>query len=122
MRAAGMFDAAIHVGDLDVAVAGGNGVDVQRPIGHGRPLRVRMGDGKTIDAMIHDGLTNPFSGKHMAHEASEVTAELEMGASGHPERVRIEQISTGAALQAIHRAVRLSARRPAGHPRTAPDG
>jgi acetyl-CoA C-acetyltransferase len=38
----------------------------------------RMGDGKAIDAMIHDGLTNPFSGKHMAQEASEVAAELEL--------------------------------------------
>jgi acetyl-CoA C-acetyltransferase len=37
-----------------------------------------MGDGKALDAMIHDGLTNPFSGKHMAQEASEVAAELEM--------------------------------------------
>jgi acetyl-CoA C-acetyltransferase len=37
-----------------------------------------MGDGKAIDAMINDGLTNPFSGKHMAQEASEVAAELEM--------------------------------------------
>ena len=32
----------------------------------------RMGDAKAIDAMINDGLTNPFSGKHMAQEASEV--------------------------------------------------
>jgi acetyl-CoA C-acetyltransferase len=38
----------------------------------------RMGDAKAIDAMINDGLTNPFSGKHMAQEASEVAAELEM--------------------------------------------
>jgi acetyl-CoA C-acetyltransferase len=38
----------------------------------------RMGDGKAIDSMINDGLTNPFSGKHMAQEASEVAAELEM--------------------------------------------
>jgi acetyl-CoA C-acetyltransferase len=38
----------------------------------------RMGDGKAIDAMVNDGLTNPFSGKHMAQEASEVAAELEM--------------------------------------------
>jgi acetyl-CoA C-acetyltransferase len=37
-----------------------------------------MGDGKAIDAMVNDGLTNPFSGKHMAHEASEVAAELEL--------------------------------------------
>jgi acetyl-CoA C-acetyltransferase len=38
----------------------------------------RMGDGEMLDAMIHDGLTNPFTGKHMAHEASEVAEELEM--------------------------------------------
>ena len=38
----------------------------------------RMGDAKAIDAMINDGLTNPFSGKHMAQEASEVAAELEL--------------------------------------------
>jgi acetyl-CoA C-acetyltransferase len=37
-----------------------------------------MGDGKAIDEMIHDGLTNPFSGKHMAQEASEVAQELEL--------------------------------------------
>jgi acetyl-CoA C-acetyltransferase len=38
----------------------------------------RMGDGKAIDEMLHDGLTNPFSGKHMAQEASEVASELEV--------------------------------------------
>ena len=42
----------------------------------------RMGDGKAIDAMINDGLTNPFSGKHMAQEASEVAAELELTRAG----------------------------------------
>jgi acetyl-CoA C-acetyltransferase len=39
---------------------------------------LRMGDGKLIDGMINDGLTNPFSGKHMAQEASEVASELEL--------------------------------------------
>ncbi len=38
----------------------------------------RMGDAKAIDSMINDGLTNPFSGKHMAQEASEVAGELEL--------------------------------------------
>ena len=37
-----------------------------------------MGDAKAIDAMINDGLTNPFSGKHMMQEASEVASELEL--------------------------------------------
>ena len=37
-----------------------------------------MGDAKAIDAMTHDGLTNPFSGKHMMQEATEVADELEL--------------------------------------------
>jgi acetyl-CoA C-acetyltransferase len=38
----------------------------------------RMGDAKMLDAMVHDGLTNPFSGKQMFIEATEVGDELEM--------------------------------------------
>ena len=37
-----------------------------------------MGDAKMLDAMVHDGLTNPFSGKQMFVEATEVGDELEM--------------------------------------------
>ena len=38
----------------------------------------RMGDVKALDAMIQDGLRNPFSGKQMFEEATEVGDELEM--------------------------------------------
>jgi acetyl-CoA C-acetyltransferase len=37
-----------------------------------------MGDAKALDAMVHDGLTNPFSGKQMFVEATEVGDELEL--------------------------------------------
>ena len=37
-----------------------------------------MGDAKLLDSMTHDGLRNPFTGKQMAAEASEVADELEM--------------------------------------------
>ena len=37
-----------------------------------------MGDAKALDAMVHDGLTNPFSGKQMFDEATEVGDELEI--------------------------------------------
>src|SRR4029079_7421713 len=37
-----------------------------------------MGDVTAIDAMTHDGLTNPFTGKQMINEASEVGNELEI--------------------------------------------
>ncbi|HWK16310.1 MAG TPA: acetyl-CoA C-acetyltransferase [Solirubrobacteraceae bacterium] len=79
IRAAGILDAAIRAGDLEVGVGGGmesmsNAPYLLKQVRFG----LRMGDGKAIDAMINDGLTNPFSGKHMAQEASEVAAELEM--------------------------------------------
>ena len=38
----------------------------------------RMGDVKALDAMVHDGLTNPFSGRQMFDEATEVGDELEI--------------------------------------------
>jgi acetyl-CoA C-acetyltransferase len=38
----------------------------------------RMGDVTAIDAMTHDGLTNPFTDKQMINEASEVSNELEI--------------------------------------------
>jgi acetyl-CoA C-acetyltransferase len=38
----------------------------------------RMGDVKALDAMVHDGLTNPFSGKQMFVEATEISDELEL--------------------------------------------
>jgi acetyl-CoA C-acetyltransferase len=79
IRAAGLLDAAIRAGDIDVGVGGGMESMSKAPylLKEAR-FGFRMGDGKAIDAMINDGLTNPFSGKHMAHEASEVAAELEM--------------------------------------------
>jgi acetyl-CoA C-acetyltransferase len=79
IRAAGLIDAAVRAGDLDIAVGGGMESMSKAPymLKEAR-FGFRMGDGKAIDAMISDGLTNPFSGKHMAQEASEVAAELEM--------------------------------------------
>jgi acetyl-CoA C-acetyltransferase len=79
IRAAGLLDAAIRAGDLEVGVGGGMESMSNAPylLKQAR-FGFRMGDGKAIDAMINDGLTNPFSGKHMAQEASEVAAELEL--------------------------------------------
>src|ERR687885_2890596 len=69
----------LRAGDVEVAVGGGMESMSHAPyMLKDARFGLRMGDGKAIDAMIHDGLTNPFSGKHMAHEASEVAAELEM--------------------------------------------
>jgi acetyl-CoA C-acetyltransferase len=79
IRATGMLDQAIRAGDLEIGVGGGMESMSKAPyLLREARFGFRMGDGKAIDAMINDGLTNPFSGKHMAHEASEVAAELEL--------------------------------------------
>jgi acetyl-CoA C-acetyltransferase len=79
IRATGLLDAAIRAGDLEVGVGGGMESMSNAPyMLKGARFGFRMGDAKAIDSMMSDGLTNPFSGKHMAQEASEVAAELEM--------------------------------------------
>ena len=79
IRSAGMVDQSIRAGDLDVAVAGGMESMSSAPylLKQAR-FGYRMGDAKALDAMVHDGLTNPFTGKHMGEEADEVGEELEI--------------------------------------------
>ncbi len=79
IRAAGMIDQSVRAGDLDVAVAGGMESMSQAPyLLPGARGGFRMGDVRALDAMIQDGLRNPFSGKQMFEEATEVGDELEM--------------------------------------------
>src|SRR6187397_2659723 len=70
VRAVGIVDQAVRAGDLDVAVAGGMESMSQAPylLPNARS-GFRMGDVKALDAMIQDGLRNPFSGKQMYEEA-----------------------------------------------------
>jgi acetyl-CoA C-acetyltransferase len=79
IRGVGILDQAIRAGDLEMGVGGGMESMSNAPylLKQAR-FGYRMGDAKALDAMINDGLTNPFSGKHMAQEASEVAEELEM--------------------------------------------
>ncbi len=79
VRAVGILDAAIRAGDVGVAVAGG----MESMSGAPYLLKearfgYRMGDARALDAMVHDGLTNPFSGRQMFDEATEVGDQLEL--------------------------------------------
>jgi acetyl-CoA C-acetyltransferase len=79
MRTIGIFDQAIRAGDINVGVAGGMESMSQAPyLLPGARFGFRMGDVTAIDAMTHDGLTNPFTGKQMINEASDVSNELEI--------------------------------------------
>ncbi|GAC1317804.1 MAG: acetyl-CoA C-acetyltransferase [Thermoleophilaceae bacterium] len=79
IRSVGIIDQAIRAGDVEVAVGGG----MESMSGAPYLLKqarfgFRMGDAKALDAMVHDGLTNPFTDKQMSKEADEVGAELEI--------------------------------------------
>src|ERR1700727_2272514 len=79
LRASAIIDQAIRAGDLEVGVGGGMESMSKAPyLLPGARFGFRMGDVKALDAMVHDGLTNPFSGKQMFVEATEVGAQLEI--------------------------------------------
>src|ERR1700761_5055306 len=79
VRATVILDQAIRAGDVTVGVGGGmesmSGAPYLLPQAR---FGYRMGDAKALDAMVHDGLTNSFSGKQMFVEATEVGDELEL--------------------------------------------
>jgi acetyl-CoA C-acetyltransferase len=79
LRSVAILDQAIRAGDVEIGVGGGmesmSGAPYLLP---GARFGFRMGDAKALDAMVHDGLTNPFSGKQMFIEATEVGDELEL--------------------------------------------
>jgi acetyl-CoA C-acetyltransferase len=79
MRTIGLADLSIRAGETEVAVTGGMESMSQAPylLPNAR-FGFRMGDVQALDAMTHDGLTNPFTGKQMINEASEVSNELEI--------------------------------------------
>jgi acetyl-CoA C-acetyltransferase len=79
LRSAGIIDQAVRAGDIELAVAGGMESMSNAPylLPQAR-FGYRMGDAKLLDAMVHDGLWNPFTNKHMGQEANEVADELEV--------------------------------------------
>src|SRR6195952_1088582 len=79
LRASVLLDQAIRAGDVEVGVGGGMESMSKAPylLPKAR-FGFRMGDAKALDAMVHDGLTNPFSGRQMFDEATEIGDELEI--------------------------------------------
>src|SRR3989441_4320777 len=79
IRSVAIIDQAVRAGDVETGVGGGMESMSSAPyLLPDARFGYRMGDAKALDSMIKDGLTNPFSGKHMMQEASEVATELEL--------------------------------------------
>src|SRR6195952_5511314 len=99
VRAVGLLDAQIRAGDFEVGVAGGMESMSCAPYMLPKArFGFRMGDATALDAMVHDGLTNPFSGRQMFDEATEIGDELEIS---RPDLDRWALRSHELALQAI---------------------
>jgi len=80
MRAIQIADLMIRAGEHDVVVAGGMESMSNAPYFLDRArFGYRLGDGKLIDLMVHDGLTSTFDGKHMVEQAAMVCRELGIG-------------------------------------------
>lgn len=77
LNAIALADALVRAGEVSCVVAGGMESMDQAPylLPRGR-AGYRMGDAEIIDAMIFDGLRDPFSGKTMGHQSDEVNGEL----------------------------------------------
>jgi acetyl-CoA C-acetyltransferase len=101
MRTLGLADQAIRAGDLEIAVTGGMESMSQAPwlLPNAR-FGFRMGDVQALDAMTHDGLTNPFTGQQMINEASEVSNELEITRADMDRFAERSQHLAGAAIEA----------------------
>src|SRR3954467_6800438 len=79
LRATVLLDQAIRAGDVEVGVGGGMESMSRAPyLLPGARFGYRMGDALALDAMVHDGLTNPFSGRQMFDEATEIGDQLEL--------------------------------------------
>ncbi len=75
LKAVGLAAQGIQVGDIEIAVAGGMESMSNAPLLLSRAREgLRLGDGKLLDAVVHDGLWDAFEDMHMGN-TGEVVAE-----------------------------------------------
>ena len=76
LRAAHLAAQAIIAGDADIVVAGGQeNMSASPHVLNGSRNGLRLGDGKLIDSMVCDGLTDVFNHYHMGITAENVAAK-----------------------------------------------
>ena len=79
LRSVTLADQIIRVGDEEVIVAGGMESMSNAPyILPKERWGARMGDGRVVDMMVHDGLTCSFTGVHMGNYGNSTATDLEL--------------------------------------------
>jgi acetyl-CoA C-acetyltransferase len=77
IRALQIADLMVRAGEHDVIVAGGMESMSNAPYAVPKArFGYKLGDGKLVDLMVHDGLVSSFDGLHMVEQASFVSREL----------------------------------------------
>lgn len=101
LRCVALAAQMIKAGDADVIVAGGmenmsQGPYVLRTARFGQ----RMGDGKMVDAMVNDALTDAFNGYHMGITAENIAEQWELTREMQDEFAANSQMKAEAAIKA----------------------
>ncbi|HAT4105603.1 MAG: acetyl-CoA C-acetyltransferase [Clostridium perfringens] len=101
LRCVALAAQMIKAGDADVIVAGGmenmsQGPYVLRTARFGQ----RMGDGKMVDAMVNDALTDAFNGYHMGITAENIAEQWGLTREMQDEFAANSQMKTEAAIKA----------------------
>ncbi|CAN5699204.1 acetyl-CoA C-acetyltransferase [soil metagenome] len=82
LNAIALADQLIRAGEVSVVVAGGMESMDQAPYLLPKARQgYRMGDGKVVDSMVHDGLWDAFNHRHMGDQSDDVNAELSIARS-----------------------------------------
>lgn len=101
LRAVSMAAQFIMLGDADVILAGGTESMTNAPylVPKAR-FGYRMGDGKVIDSMIHDGLTETFNNYHMGVTAENIAKQWNITRAEQDEFALRSQLKAEAAQKA----------------------
>jgi len=80
LNAIALADQLIRAGEVGAVIAGGMESMDQAPYLLPKARTgYRMGDGKIVDSMVHDGLWDAFSHKHMGDQSDDVNTEFSIG-------------------------------------------
>ena len=101
LKAVQLAAQAIAVGDADIIVAGGTENMSQVPYGlQEERWGQRMGDGKIVDLMVHDGLTDIFNKYHMGITAENIAKKYNISRESQDKLAVTSQNRAEAAIKA----------------------
>lgn len=101
LRTVSLAAQMIKAGDADIIVAGGAENMSQAPyVLKSARWGQRMGDGKMIDSMINDALTDAFNNYHMGVTAENIAKQWNLSREEQDEFALNSQLKAGAAIKA----------------------